>query len=90
MKITWQKLLKNGIQRDEFGNYLGIVTCFDVSKDIIDKYPVQNVGARNHNEIWVPAEELEKFNQSIIGPIKVLKIFIGDQFLESKDQEIKT
>ena len=35
------------------------------------------------------AEELGKFNQSIIGPIEVLKIFIGDQFQESKDQEIK-
>lgn len=75
--------------RDEFANYLGFVTCFDVSKDIIDQYPIQNVGARNHNEIWVPAEELGKFNQSIIGPIEVLKIFIGDQFQESKDQEIK-
>ncbi len=75
--------------RDEFGNYLGFVTCFDIPKDIMNQYPIQNVGAQNHNEIWVPAEELEKFNQSIIGTIRVLKIFVGDQFLESKDQEIE-
>lgn len=53
--------------RDEGGNYLGFVTRFEVLADEANKYPVQNVGARNHNELWVPSEELGMFNQAIVG-----------------------
>jgi hypothetical protein len=28
-----------------------------------------------HNELWVPAEELEEFNRNIVGLIEVTKIF---------------
>ena len=28
-----------------------------------------------HRELWVPAEELEEFNQHIIGPIEVTQRF---------------
>ncbi|HFK5568466.1 hypothetical protein [Elizabethkingia meningoseptica] len=66
--------------RDEFGNYLGFVTCFNVLEEVINKYPVQNVGARNHNEIWVPSEELDKFNQAIVGKIEVIKVYVGDLY----------
>lgn len=34
--------------RDEAGNYLGFVTKFEVSEEVVSKYPSQNVGARNH------------------------------------------
>ena len=48
--------------RDEFGNYLGFVTQFEVLEEVVNQYSVQNVGARNHNELWIPSEELETFN----------------------------
>lgn len=66
--------------RDEAGNYLGFVTRFEVKEDEANKYPVQNVGARNHNELWVPSEELETFNQAIVGKITMVKVFIGEDF----------
>src|SRR5690606_21668922 len=63
--------------RDEAGNYLGFVTEFDVLQEVVNQYPAQNVGARNHNELWVPSEELETFNEAITGKIRVTKVFIG-------------
>jgi len=66
--------------RDEAGNYLGFVTRFEVLKEVADQYPAQNAGARNHNELWVPSEELNSFNEAIVGDIKVTKVFIGGDF----------
>src|SRR5262249_4213871 len=33
-----------------------------------------------HEELWVPAEELEDFNRHIQGPIRVIGAFFGDDF----------
>lgn len=74
---------------DEAGNYLGFVTRFEVKQDEANKYPAQNVGARNHNELWVPSEELETFNQAIIGKIGVMKVFIGEDFKEAANTDIE-
>jgi len=43
---------------------------FDVDKDFLGRYEVQNVGGVLHDELWVPAEELEIFNDHIIGEIR--------------------
>lgn len=75
--------------RDEAGNYLGFVTKFEVLKDVANKYPAQNVGARNHNELWVPSEELETFNQAIVGNIQVIKVFIGKDFKEPANADVE-
>jgi hypothetical protein len=75
--------------RDEAGNYLGFVTRFEVQEEEINKYEVQNVGAKNHNELWVPSEELETFNQAIIGNIEVIRVFVGNDFKKSASKEIE-
>jgi hypothetical protein len=54
---------------------VGYVTKFEVKKDFLDKYNVHIVGGRNHEEYWIPAEELEEFNQNIIGIIEVISEF---------------
>lgn len=53
----------------------GAVTAFDVSTSVLDRYPVQQVGASHHLELWVPAEELEAFNREIVGPIRLIATF---------------
>ncbi|KFF14329.1 hypothetical protein IW15_02475 [Chryseobacterium soli] len=75
--------------RDEAGNYLGFVTRFEVQEAEINKYEVQNVGAGNHNELWVPVEELETFNQAIRGNIEAIKVFVGNDFKKSASKEIE-
>ncbi|KMQ64012.1 ADP-ribosylation/crystallin J1 [Chryseobacterium sp. BLS98] len=75
--------------RDEAGNYLGFVTKFNVKEETVNKYPAQNVGARNHNELWVPSEELDDFNDAIVGEIEVIKIYIGNKFEKTDSHEIE-
>jgi len=41
---------------------------------------VQNVGGDIHNELWIPAEELEAFNAQIIGEIRLVRSFFGTKF----------
>jgi hypothetical protein len=54
----------------------GYVTKFSVRTNYVKKFPVQNVGGAIHNELWVPAEELEEFNNHIAGLIEVTKAFM--------------
>ncbi|MCW3107715.1 MAG: hypothetical protein JWQ09_2221 [Segetibacter sp.] len=39
------------------------------------KFGIQNVGGEIHNELWIPAEELEEFNSNIVGRIEITKEF---------------
>jgi hypothetical protein len=66
--------------KDEFSGYTGYVTAFDLPADYIKKFPLQNVGGEMHNELWVPAEELEEFNSMIVGKIRVVQSFYGESF----------
>ena len=52
--------------------YTGYVTTFEIDDDYAGRFPVQTVGAGYHQELWVPAEELEEFNRHIIGKIRIL------------------
>lgn len=61
--------------QDEFSGYVGHVLEFDLPEQYTQQFPVQNVGGEIHNELWVPAEQLEEFNNNIIGEIRLLKTF---------------
>ena len=53
--------------------YKGYVTRFEVEDSFISRYPVKTVGAGYHQELWIPAEELEEFNRHIIGKIEIIE-----------------
>jgi len=53
----------------------GFVTKFAVRTEYANKFEIRNVGGEIHNELWVPAEELEEFNKNIVGQIEVTKEF---------------
>lgn len=53
----------------------GYVTKFNMLTDYVKKFDVQNIGGEIHNELWVPAEELEEFNNHIVGLTDVTKTF---------------
>lgn len=54
---------------------VGYVVRFAVDADYAAQFPVQNVGDRHHDELWVPAEELAEFNRHIVGQIEVVAVF---------------
>jgi hypothetical protein len=41
------------------------------------------VGGEIHNELWVPAEQLEEFNNNIIGEMRIVKSFYGEKFKQA-------
>jgi hypothetical protein len=65
-------------RRAETG-YRGYVTRFRVRADFLAHYAVQTVGSHVHQEYWIPAEDLEAFNASIVGRIEVIAEFQGEE-----------
>jgi hypothetical protein len=61
--------------KDAASGFAGFVTRFAVDAVFAARYPVQTAGAHRHQELWVPASDLEEFNQHIIGPIEVIAEF---------------
>lgn len=65
---------------DENSGFAGFVTEFQVDSDFISRYERKQVGAKIHEELWVPAEELEAFNDHIVGTIEVIDHYLGDAY----------
>lgn len=65
---------------DSFSSYCGFVTSFDVDSVFLEQYEIQNVGNQTHNELWIPAEDLDAFNLHIEGSIQVVGRFYGDKY----------
>lgn len=53
-------------------NGAGFVTRFEVESEFLSRYPAQRVGSSIHEELWVPAAELDEFNRHIVGRIEVI------------------
>jgi hypothetical protein len=61
--------------KDAASGFSGYVTRFAVQADFLRQYDVQTVGNRTHQEYWIPAEDLDRFNQHIVGTIQVIAEF---------------
>lgn len=75
---------------DEFSGFCGIVTAFEVNDTYLQKFEIQNVGDKSHNELWIPSEELEEFNQNIIGTIEIVNVYFGAGFKWSSDSNLNS
>ncbi len=67
--------------------FAGFVMQFEVADDFVHRYEVHTVGAKAHQELWVPAEELAEFNQHILGRIKVLAAYYGQEYDDEVDPD---
>lgn len=54
---------------------VGYVTRFRVESDFLRRYPVQQAGGKTILELWIPAEDLDEFNDHLVGPIEVVHEF---------------
>jgi hypothetical protein len=50
----------------------GFVTRFCVKKSFMDRYKIHQVGGSHHLEWWIPAEDLDKLNDNIVGLIDII------------------
>jgi hypothetical protein len=53
------------------------VTRFALPTDYLDRFDKKVIGGAMHEELWVPAAELEDFNLQIISPIEIIHRFEG-------------
>jgi hypothetical protein len=67
-----EQIAREWNSKDERHAFVGYVTEFRVREDFISRYAPQQVGARMHSEYWIPAEELDLFNDAIVGTITVV------------------
>lgn len=56
-------------------DHKGYVTKFEVDDNYCRQFEIHQVGGEYHKELWVPAEQLEEFNEHIIGEICVISVF---------------
>lgn len=61
--------------------FAGYVTEFPVEDAYISQFERQVVGARQHEELWIPAEQLAEMNRHIEGRIRVKGSFFGENFV---------
>ena len=66
--------------KDVASGFAGYVTRFEISDTYAVRFERRRVGARRHEELWVPADDLETFNSEIVGPIAVTSAFFGPEF----------
>ncbi|GGJ44962.1 hypothetical protein [Deinococcus roseus] len=64
----------------KMNSHCGFVTAFEVPGAFITRYEIQIVGDRYHQELWIPAEELDEVNGQILGQIRVLSAYYGEGF----------
>ena len=50
----------------------GHVLRISVQAEFLTRYPVQQVGNATHRERWIPADELDEFNDHIVAEIEVI------------------
>src|SRR5215831_15831870 len=70
-----EQIARDWNTKDEQAGFVGYVLEFDVDADYLSKFEVKKVGATQHSELWVPAEELTEFNRHIRGAIRVIDRF---------------
>jgi hypothetical protein len=61
--------------KDESSGFVGYVLRFGVRSAFLSHCKVRTVGSLEHREYWIPAGELERLNESIVGAIEVVAEF---------------
>ena len=64
--------------KDEANGSVGYVLQFEVDSAYLAAHEVHEAGGRDLLEYWIPAEELDEFNDHIVGPIEVIAEYRGE------------
>ena len=75
-----RQIAKDWNTKDAGSGFAGFVTKFEVDDSYAKQFEVHTVGSRDHQELWVPAERLDEFNDNILGSITVIESYHGDKF----------
>jgi len=73
-----EQIARDWNTNDPASGYAGYVTRFEVRREFLDRYDVKIVGSNQHQEYWIPAEDLDALNRNIVGRIEVIAEFKGN------------
>jgi hypothetical protein len=80
-----RKIARDWNTVDEASGFAGFVTEFTVDDLFMRRYDVRPAGGRAHEELWVPAEDLDELNRHIQGSIRVIEAYAGPRFAGTID-----
>jgi hypothetical protein len=66
--------------KDRRSGFAGFVTRFELNAAYAARFEEHVVGAAIHRELWVPAEELDEFNDHIAQPIAMIAAYYGPEY----------
>jgi len=69
------KIARDWNTKDPNSGHVGYVLRFSVHGEYIARFEPQVVGDRECVEYWIPAEDLDEFNDNIVGRIEVIHEF---------------
>src|SRR5689334_15606278 len=76
-----EQITRNWNAPSAAAGYAGFVTEFKVEAHYSGRFQSHVVGrSATDRELWVPAEELERFNQHIVGPIALISAHFGEGY----------
>lgn len=73
-------IIKNWNINESVANYAGAITKFAVNRDYISKFKVEIAGGPSLQELWVPSEELDEFNNNIADQIQIVGAYYGNKY----------
>ena len=69
------KIARDWNTNDEASGHVGHVLRFHVQREYAERFEPQRVGGRGIDELWEPAEELDEFNDHIVGRIELVATY---------------
>ena len=64
--------------KDDLNGARGYGVQFRVASRFLERFEKRVVGGSEHEEYWIPAEDLEALNDAIVGTIDVIRAFSPD------------
>jgi hypothetical protein len=61
--------------KDESSGFVGYVLRFMVRTEVLRDYEIHTVGSSEQQEYRIPAEDLQRMNESIVGTIDIISEF---------------
>ena len=69
------KIARDWNTKDSASGHVGHVLRFDVDAEYVQQFPPRRVGGAGIDELWVPAEQLDEFNDHIVGAIVLVSTY---------------
>ena len=81
-----EQIARDWNTKDAHSGFAGFVLRFELRDEFAKRYEEHVVGRRDvHRELWIPAEDLPKLNENVVGRIEVEAAFYGQGFVGAID-----